>query len=106
MYQKKKIILSRKNRKTESISYRCSLETKQKMENKAKKLGISVGRYIDDCIETNLKRNPKTNKQKVKIMVEGQEAMNQMILGLAPEQQEIKDSLINITKGKMRLWDF
>ena len=106
MYQKKKTKLSRKDKKTESVSFRCPLETKRRMETKAEKIGVSPSKYIVDCIETNLRRNTRSNKQKVKVLVEGQEAINRMILSLSPEQQEIKDNLTKITKGEMELWDF
>lgn len=106
MYHNIKKTLSANNRKTETLSIRCLPETKKKMQNKADKFGVSVSDFVLNCVETNLKRNAKCSKDKARILVESQEAMNQLILSLGPEQQEIKKRLIDLSKGEMGLWDF
>lgn len=106
MYQNTKYALSANNRKTETVSIRCLPETKRKMQNKAEKMGVSVSDFALNCIETNLKRNTKWSKHKVRTLVEVQEAMNQMILNLDLDQQEIKNRMIDLSKGEMGLWDF
>lgn len=103
MYHSTKYNLSKNNRKTEIISIRCPLETKRKMQNKAEKIGISASDFALECIETNLKRNTKWSKDKVRTLVEAQETMNQLIVSLDPEQQEMKNQLIDISKGEMGL---
>ena len=106
MYHNTKYTLSANNRKTETISIRCLPETKRKMQNKAEKIGVSISDFALECIETNLKRNSKWSKHQIRTLVEVQEAMNQMMLSLEPEQKEIKNQLIDLSKGEMGLWDF
>lgn len=106
MYEKSRSTMSADNKKTESMSFKCTKELKRKIKAKADKFGVTDSVYILDCIETNLRRSAKGNKHKVKVLVELQEAVNQLLLDIDPENQEIKDQLINIMKGAMDLWDF
>lgn len=106
MYEKPKSNMSKDNIKNENISFRCTMELKNKIKAKAEKFDVSDSVYIVECIEANLKRNTKGNKHKAKVLVEMQEAMNQFLLHINPEDQEIKDQIINIMKGAIDLWDF
>lgn len=106
MYEKSKSIMSAENKKSDNISFRCASELKRKIKAKADKFGVSDSVYIIECIEENLKRNTKRNKDKVRTLVEMQEAMNQFLLNTDFEDQEAKDKLINIMKGAMDLWGF
>lgn len=106
MHKKSKNTMSAKNKKTENISFKCTMELKRKIKDKADKFGVSDSTYIIECIEENLKRNTRGNKHKVKTLVEMQEAMNQFLISIDSENQEIKNRIIEISKGAMDLWDF
>lgn len=97
--------MNKNNKKTEILTVRCTPEKKRRLVLKAEQLGISISDFVSDCLEDKLKRNTKRNKHKVRALVEAQEAMNQIILGLDIEQQEIKNKLINYSEGMMDLWD-
>lgn len=93
------------NKKTEILTVRCTPEKKKKLKARVDQLGIPISVFVSDCLEDKLKRNTKRNKHKVRALVEAQEAMNQIILGIDIEQQEIKNKLINYSEGMMDLWD-
>ena len=95
-----------KNNKTETFTVRCTPEKKKRLKARADQLGISVSDFVSDCLDDKLKRNTKRSKYKVKVLVEAQETMNQIILELDDEQQEIKDKLIDYSKEVIELWDF
>lgn len=95
----------KKNIRSEMLTVRCTPEKKKRMKTKADQLGISVSDFVSDCLDDRLKRNTKRNKHKVRVLVEAQETMNQIILGLDTDQQEIKDKLMDYSREVMDLWD-
>ena len=105
MYKKTGYRLSDKDKKSASVTVRCVPEMQKRVKNKADALGVTVSEFVSDCIEMKMKRNTKNDKRKVRILVEAQETLNQIILSLTPQQQEIKDKLIDYSKGVMELWD-
>lgn len=94
------------NRKTVMETFRCTAETDKKIEAKAKHMGESKSRFLSECVETGLKRKTKYDKGKVRSLVEQQEAINQMIIGLAPEQEELKNQLLELGERMIKLWEF
>lgn len=93
-------------RKTEIISLRCTAVTAKKLKEKSKKLGISVSEFIMDEIEPAIKRKTKRDKNHAKALVETQEAMNQLIYNLSPEQNEIRKQLLDFSERMMNLWQY
>lgn len=93
-------------RKTEMISIRCTKETKNKLEEKAERMGISSSRLLDDSIEAILKRRSRGDKGKARTLVETQETMNHMIRNLGNDQTGYKEQLMGLMEGMAGLWQF
>ncbi len=96
--------LSDKDKKSVTLSIRCTPDMERKVKERAKRNEISTTEWICDCIEIQLKRKSVHEKQKVKQMVEIQEKMNQIISGLTSDQQELKKQLIQLEREAMSLW--
>lgn len=97
--------MCKNDKKTEILTVRCTPEMKKRLKRKADQLGISISDFVADCFDDKLKRNTKRNKHKVKVLVEAQETLNQIILGLDTEQREIKNKLIDFSEEVIDLWD-
>ena len=98
--------LSRMNRKTAMISVRCREDEKRKIEQKADRMGISESKLIEEAIEVVLKRKTRSDKNKVKTLVEMQETMNQMVRDLGDEQDEYRMQLLGLMERTINLWEF
>lgn len=94
------------NRKNVTETFRCTKELDQKIEAKAKYLGENKSQFLSECVEEGLKRKTKYDKGKGRTLVEIQEAMNQIIRILTPEQENVKEQLLELGEGMIRLWDF
>lgn len=94
------------NRKSVTETFRCTKELDQKIEAKAKHLGENKSQFISECVEEGLKRKTRYDKGNGRTMVEAQEAMNQIIRTLTPEQENVKEQLLELGERMIRLWDF
>lgn len=93
-------------KKSEMISVRCTPEMKQKLQTKALQRNESVNDLVTGYVESGLKRRTRRDKDKAKALVETRESLNHMISHLSGDQKEIKEKLIDFTKGTMSLWDY
>ncbi len=97
--------INNSGKKSGSISIRCTPKMEERVKNKAGQTGLSVNAFVLNCIEPGLARKTKFDKYRARELVEAQEAMNQLILSLGPEQETVKRQLINYTEGAMGIWD-
>lgn len=95
-----------KYKKSEMISVRCTPEMKQKLQTKALQRNESVNDLVTGYVESGLKRRTRRDKDKARALVETQETLNHMIANLGGDQQDVKDKLIEFSKGAMSLWDY
>ena len=91
-------------KKTRIISIRCTSEMEKKIKAKADQLGVSTSEFIMDELEDGLKRITKHDRNHVRALVETQESLNNLISSLEPEQNELKQKLIDFSKGMMKIW--
>ncbi len=99
-------LIMRSNRKNVTETFRCTKELDQKIEAKAKRMGENKSQFLSDCVELGLKRKTRYDKGKGRSLVETQEAMNQIIRALTPEQENVKEQILKLTERMMKLWDF
>ena len=104
--QNKNRIMLKSDRKTVMETFRCTVDLDKKIEAKAKHMGESKSKFLSECVETGLKRKTKYDKGKVRILVEQQEIMNQLVRGLTPEQEGLKKLLLEYGERMMELWEF
>ena len=57
-----------------------------------------------DEIEDGLKRITKHDRNNVRALVGTQESLNSLISSLETEQNELKQKLIDFSKGMMKIW--
>lgn len=96
----------RPSRKSMIETFRCTKELDQKIEAKAKYLGENKSQFLSVCVEEGLKRKTRYDKGKGRTLVETQETINQIIRTLTPEQENVKEQLLKLGEGMVRLWDF
>lgn len=94
------------NRKEVTVTFRCTKELDKKIEEKTKRMGENRSQFLSDCVEIGLKRRTRYDKGKGRSLVEMQEAMNQMIRTLTPEQEDEKAQILELEERMMKLWDF
>ena len=99
-------IMFKSNRKDVTVTFRCTKELDKKIEEKAKHMGENRSQFLSDCVEIGLKRKTRYDKGKGRSLVEMQEAMNQIIRTLTPEQEKMKEQILELEERTMRLWDF
>lgn len=102
----KRRIPSKSCRKEVTVTFRCTKELDKKIEAKAKDMGENKSQFLSDCIEIGLKRKSRYDKGKGRSLVEIQEAMNQMIRTLTPEQENVKEQILELGERTIKLWDF
>jgi len=93
-------------RKEVTETFRCTRELDKKIEKRAKQMGENKSQFLSDCVEMGLKRKTRYDKGKCRSMVEMQEALNQIIMTLTPEQENVKEQLLELGERAIKLWDF
>ena len=99
-------MMFKSNRKDVTITFRCTKEMDKKIEVKAERMGENKSQFLSDCIERGLKRKTRYDKGKGRALVEMQEATNQIIRTLTPEQEKVKEQILELEERMMKLWDF
>ena len=99
-------MMLKSNRKEVTITFRCTKEMDKKIEAKAERMGENKSQFLADCVETGLKRQTRYDKGKGRSLVEIQEAMNQIIRTLTPEQKKMKEQILQLEERMIKLWDF
>ncbi len=105
MSKKANYSIPEKYRKSSFISLRCTPDMYEKIKKKAKKRKLSTSDYVIECVDTGLKKRRRGSKEKLRVLVENQEELNKIIKDLGPEQQGLRDSLIDCTREMMKLWE-
>lgn len=93
-------------RKTETVSFRCTEDLKNKIETKARQMKIGESKFLSECVEEGLKRKSRYDKGKVRSLVEMQETMNHMATGFDGEQDELKEQILGLMERSIELWQF
>ena len=78
----------------------------EKIEEKAKHMGENKSQFLADCVERGLKRQARYDKGKGRSLVEMQEAINQIKRAPIPEQEKVKEQILELEERMMKLWDF
>lgn len=98
--------LLKTGRKTETVSFRCTEDLKNKIESKARKMQIGESKFLSECVEEGLKRKSRYDKGKVRSLVEMQETMNHMVTDLDGEENELKQQILGLIERGIELWQF
>lgn len=96
-----------RDKKVKNINIRCTSREKERIESKAKRLGISVGEYGRNCILAGLENRKTIEKKKVAEQVKRQENFNQFYNRLVSDSrvQISEDGLKRILED-LNLWEF
>lgn len=99
-------VMFKSERKEVTITFRCTKEMDKRIEAKAELMGENKSKFLSDCVERGLERKRRYDKGKGRSLVEMQEAMNHVIRTFTPEQEKMKEQILELGERMMKLWDF